>query len=875
MKPEKIFYFSSTHWDREWYRTVDEYRFRLVRVMDKVIKTLETNPDFEIFTLDGQTSPLGDYLTVRGEQKEALIRLTKSGKLVLGPWYTMPDEFLISGESMVQNLLKGHEIAKKFQAETLKSGYLCDCFGHVANLPQILQGFGIDNVVISRGTNDSELECFFRWQSPDGAQVAAFKAPEICGYGSFYWEAIAPFGPDYTAHLDEITANAVDYVNRELTRTTLPYVILMDGMDHQYIHEFMPEVLRRLEKHFGCPVVQERLDHVFREIDGSMPEVMGELCAHSKENVMHNKLIPHTLSSRYDLKRANDDCQNALERYAMPSAAVDVMTGEDPIFSFLTYAYDLLLQNHAHDSICGCSIAAVHREMHTRFEKCRNTADTFFLQFCERENRRSVSPDGDVLVKVFNPLPYTYRGLLELDIDFPQDFPVRELPYVKYEQRNAFHVYNESGEQLPYNLIRAFRGNFIRVADGGNLPADTHRVALIGELRPMGFTTFRVVPAEKPCRILDRFSTGTVSCENQWIRFRVNSDGTVQITDKETGEVYDHLHSFLDCGEVGDGWFHIRPIQDRMISSLGCPVSVEKVFDGYAACKFRVIYRMQLPKQPVQDHDFLTRSQEYTEVTIASEFTVSRTSKLVTVETVVDNTAMGHRLQLHLPTRVQTEQYHVNQCDLMLTRKCGMDVSHFDWKEADISEYSFENMAWIREGNRGLLFLSGGGLHEISCLADEENSMDITLLRCFSKTVGTDGEPDGEMLGKQMFRYALCPISGETDRELVVMKDQFVSAPRCFTVPKGALTEEESAFTLRSQGSAYVTAMPSKDQGILLRLVNYTAEEDRCAFTFAKPVSSACLCNFLEEPCGEGEIQGNTVRFSVPPYKIATVHVTF
>lgn len=875
MKPEKIFYFSSTHWDREWYRTVDEYRFRLVRVMDKVMKTLETDPDFEIFTLDGQTSPLGDYLTVRGERKEALKRLTKSGKLVLGPWYTMPDEFLISGESMVQNLLKGHEIAKEYQAETLRSGYLCDCFGHVANLPQILQGFGIDNVVISRGTNDSELECFFRWQSPDGAQVVTFKAPEVCGYGSFYWEAIAPFRPDYTAHLDEITAKAIDYVNRELTRTALPYVILMDGMDHEYIHEFMPEVLRRLEKHFGCPVVQERLDRVFREIDGAMPEVTGELCAHSKENVMHNKLIPHTLSSRYDLKRANDDCQNALERYAMPSAAVDVMAGEDPVFSFLTYAYELLLQNHAHDSICGCSIAAVHREMHTRFEKCRNTADTFFLQFCEEENRRSASPDGDVLVKVFNPLPYTYRGLLELDIDFPQDFPVRELPYVKYEQRNAFHMYSESGEQIPYNLIRAFRGNFIRVADGGNRPADTHRVALIGELRPMGFTTFRVVPAEKPYRILERFSTGPVSCENQWICFRVNSDGTVRITDKETGEVYDHLHSFLDCGEVGDGWFHIRPIQDRMSSSLGCPVSVEKVFDGYAACKFRVIYRMRLPKQPVRDHDFLIRSQEYTEVTIASEFTVSRTSKVVTVETVVDNTAMGHRLQLHLPTRVPSEQYHVNQCDLMLTRKCGMDASHFDWKEADISEYSFENMAWIREGNRGLLFLSGGGLHEISCLADEENSMDITLLRCFSKTVGTDGEPDGEMLGKQMFRYALCPISGETERELVVMKDQFVSAPRCFTVPKGVLTEEESAFTLRSQGSAYVTAMPSKDQGILLRLVNYTAQEDRCEITFARPVASACLCNFLEEPCGEGEIQGNTVRFSVPPYKIATLHVAF
>ena len=28
MKPKKIFYFASTHWDREWYKTVDEFRYK-------------------------------------------------------------------------------------------------------------------------------------------------------------------------------------------------------------------------------------------------------------------------------------------------------------------------------------------------------------------------------------------------------------------------------------------------------------------------------------------------------------------------------------------------------------------------------------------------------------------------------------------------------------------------------------------------------------------------------------------------------------------------------------------------------------------------------------------------------------------------------
>lgn len=875
MRPKTIFYFSATHWDREWYRTVDEFRFRLVRVMDKVLDTLQQDPDFEIFTLDGQTSPLGDYLTIREERKPELEKLIRDGRLVIGPWFTMPDEYLISGESIIQNLLAGHAIAKTYGADVLKAGYVCDIFGHIANLPQILRGFGIDNTLISRGTNDSELECFFQWESPDGSRVLTFKAPETCGYGSFFWEVLCPFAPDYTKHMDEITEKAIAYVERELTRTPLPYVILMDGMDHETIHEFMPEILRRLSRHFDCPVVQKRLDQVSSEITGDMPVVAGELNSHCKDNVMHNKLIPHTLSSRYDLKRANDACQNILEHYAMPCAALYTMQGKDPVYSYITHAYNQLLQNHAHDSICGCSIAAVHREMATRFEKAWFTANEYFLQFCAAERDRSMDSQGNLAVKVFNPLPYPYHGLLELDIDFPVDYPASELPYIKYEQRNAFLIFDEEDRQLPYNILHAARGNFIRSLHGGRQAADTHRVALTASLAPMCYTTFHIRPTQKPYRVLDRFSTGPNSCENQWIRFCIHPDGTVQITDKETGNCYDRLHSFLDCAETGDGWFHIRPIQDRVISSLGCPVSIEKTFDGYAACKFLVRYQWALPRQAHRERGFALRSDDYIPYIIESEFTVSRTSKLVTVRTVICNQAKDHRLQLHLPTGVTANEYYVNQCNLILKRPCGVAADHFDWKEADITEYPFENMAFLRDGNRGLLFLSGGGLHEISCPADGENSMDITLLRCFEKTTGTNGEPDGQLTGRQEFTYAIMPLSGESDSELVIEKERFVSGYRSFTIPEARWERAEGAISVQSDNCAYITCMPAGKDGILLRFANYGGAEDGCSVTFAREVSQACLCDFLGNPCGEAHTDGKAVCFRVPPYKMVNLKVQF
>ncbi len=923
-KIEKIYYFAATHWDREWYKTVDQYRYKLIPVMDKILHTLKTDPDFQLFTLDGQTSVLEDYLVVRGESpwEEALRSLIRESRLRIGPWYTMPDEFLISGESLIQNLLYGHSICKQYQAEPLRAGYVCDTFGHIANLPQLLNGFHIKNALISRGTNDHDTDCFFDWFSPDGSRLLAFKAPETCGYGSFFFEVISEFAPDYALHLDEITEKAIQYVERELTRTSLPYVILMDGMDHETIHEFMPEILRRLKDHFHCPVVQEPLDAVFSQVQEDRQRLreeaqeaghsgacgasagtgsdlqksvcrFGELTDLAKAYEMHIKLIPHTLSSRYDLKSANDRCQNLLEYYAMPCLAMEEMKGLEALCSYIRYAYSLLLQNHAHDSICGCSIDEVHREMNIRFSKAFHTAEEYFLQYCAKEYFRCVdafknadqSESTDAkgpfcLVKVFNPLPYEYHGAIEFDIDFAPDFEVRSLPYVKFEQRNSFLITDENDNELKYNLISASRGRNVRMFGGNKRPADTHRVAVMADLKPLGFTTFIVRPFPLPYRITEGFSDSGVSCENELIRFEIASDGTISLTDKGTGRIYSGLHSFLDCGEMGDGWFHIRPINDRSISSLGCGISIEKVFDGYAECKFAVRYAFELPSENVSSFQFVNRSDSYKTCIIRSEFTIARASALVAVRTEVDNNIRDHRLLLHLPTQVASDKYCVNQCNLILNRSIGQDNSRHTWKETDITEQSFENMIYLRSRQgtpHGLMFLSKGGLHEVSCPGDRDNSINVTLLRCFSKTVNTDGEPDGQLQGKQVFEYAIMPISDQSDCELVKIKDRYVCGYKTFTIPAGTPVPEESAFTFHSDACTYLTSMPSRKtaSSIIIRAANYSGEAASCKLSFSKEITKACLCNFLEEETDTMAFHGKEAEAIALPYKIINLKITF
>ncbi len=65
---------SHTHWDREWYLTFQQFRLKLVRLIDRLLDILDQEPDFRHFMLDGQTIVLDDYLQMRPEREEVLRR---------------------------------------------------------------------------------------------------------------------------------------------------------------------------------------------------------------------------------------------------------------------------------------------------------------------------------------------------------------------------------------------------------------------------------------------------------------------------------------------------------------------------------------------------------------------------------------------------------------------------------------------------------------------------------------------------------------------------------------------------------------------------------------------------------------------------------
>jgi alpha-mannosidase len=355
-----------THWDREWYLPFEQFRLRLGAVVDGVLDTLERDPSFTSFTLDGQAIVLEDYLDVRPENEERLGALLDAGRLEVGPSYVLPDEILVGGESLVRNLLLGRRVCRRFGVEPSGAGYLPDSFGHPAQLPQILAGFGIRTLLFSRGMGDEidAVGVLFRWRAGPAEVVACQLHPHYDNFARLTWY-----------HDAEERVQAIVGRFGELVRAAGDdEIVLANGSDHLPIEPELPAILAGLERTFGAAFRIGRYDQHAPPPDG-LPVHEGELVGSRLQNVLRG-----VNSARIYLKQANERAERRL--LSIETAAALQKLREDTPYpaADLRLAWRDLLRNHPHDSICGCSCDEVHRDMLVRYEQLERTLD-----FAERE----------------------------------------------------------------------------------------------------------------------------------------------------------------------------------------------------------------------------------------------------------------------------------------------------------------------------------------------------------------------------------------------------------------------------------------------------------------------------------------------------------
>ncbi len=787
----EAFIVTHTHWDREWYRPFQAFRYRLVALVEQVLETIERDPAFAGFLLDGQSVILEDVLAIRPDLEPRIRRAVEAGRLWIGPWYILPDEFLVSGEALIRNLLIGIRIARRFGG-WMPIGYTPDPFGHIGQLPQILKGLGIEAAVFQRGLDDQPTLLW--WEAPDGTRVFTVYLRD--GYGNAAWipedaEALAAY----------LRAQALSVA----PHTPVPLVLLMNGTDHLFPHPQLSRWLQAAQEHLP----DLRLRHASLEdyiraartalgerIEG-LPVVRGELRSSKRHPV-----LPGVLSTRIWIKQRNATAQTWLERYAEPLMAFAYgICGLDRR-PFLFEAWRLLLQNHFHDSICGTGVDEAHEDMKPRFDHAEQIA-----RLVSREALARLLWPGTVDVPpgwlasdqasleqtllIYTPIPGPSRDPVEVTLPaLPPgltyrllDQEGREIPLFEIEPGVGDREQWEVGpNEWPWFLSRMMWIHVGRYAvkrvwvdvegqriwvEWAEASADMDHSMItaifqvgrrLQELRPvisspwtvsaaMGGTSrwvfrapelpgvgvhayrLRVLPGE-PRRISRRALEGPV-VENEFFRLEMEPHaGTIVLEDRRSGRRWVGLNRLEDEGDAGDVYNHEPLLEDRRIDQPAEPPRARAWEEGPRGQCLEVTLRYEIPAGLRPDRR--GRSMETVSMPVTVRAWLRPGVPRVDIETTVENMALDHRLRVVFPTGIRSETWVTESAFDLVVRPVGLPAVPDDaWVERPTSTVPQQGLAWVEEASGGFLVASHG-LPEIEARWGASGAVELalTLLRC-------------------------------------------------------------------------------------------------------------------------------------------------
>ena len=550
-----------THWDREWYMDRETTLSRLEAVMERVVADLDAGR-LEQFLFDGQTVALEDLTSRAGSGLMARLRAhAQAGRLVLGPWYVASDEFLVSGESLLRNLALGMGQAQALgRGQPL--GYLPDTFGHIAQMPQILREFGIGHAVVWRGVEVPHD--LFDWRAPDGSSVTTVYLSE-----GYYLHPL--HGPNWLEHTRALL--------RKLHARRDPEVggplLLTHGGDHLAPHPQLQERIRSFNLQQKDFVLQQRtlFSHVQEVSSGNTPRpiVDGEL--------RHNRaafVLPDVLSTRRYLKRMHQAAEDRLVGQIEPLMA---QVGADAAdHASLQRAWRWLLQQQAHDSICGCSTDEVHQEMTLRFARLQRALDALQRRVMhragmldwDRHHPHETPPDDtsnlesvptptptalpttgvfadDNRFTLFNPLPWRRQGWFEVDL------------FLRGPRRTQLCAVDARGQQWPLEMLRVEQAfELISPLDEFPERLDGHRytVALQHELAGLSGVALTVTGSSAAANTPSTGRATTTTLDNGAWRVELGPQGELLLTDQRQRPARARRLGILSELDAGDTYNH-------------------------------------------------------------------------------------------------------------------------------------------------------------------------------------------------------------------------------------------------------------------------------------------------------------------------------
>ena len=779
MDAKKTVIVPHTHWDREWYLPFQRFRFMLVRLVDDLLDIL-AQQDYR-FMLDGQTIVLEDYFEVRDERKEELLQRIRDGKIAVGPWYLLPDQWLVGGESLIRNMEYSHDLAARFNIPQMQIGYLPDMFGHSSAIPQILSDLtNFDAVVLWRGVPPDITTVPFTWKSHPSstASIPAVYLPG--GYGN-----ASRFVEEYNEFV-EMVNNGI----RDLEPfSPVPVYLLMNGSDHLFPQAFVQENVDRMKKEgvdISLGSLNDYVEHLEKSIiesNYSPPLYTGEFRSSARA-----PLLQDTYSARMWIKLWNQRVEDLLVRQVEPISTYLSFNSDHPYpTNFLKTAWKWLLRNHPHDSICGCSVDSTHEEMKARFSWAESIGESIVQSSIESIEETAVRSD-DSTVLVFNsegssatPVCLKFTAPKEQVINGLQtpDGIVHDIQRLEsrddifFETTVGMRIAKMGIGLLPGRKLMNFYINDVEFYDGEQPGVLELRFIadrqLVGDLdweefkrnaremiaskrykkvhlvaaRPSQNVYASVIPLQSwaftklvpvtnsPETSDDELVVSDSQISNRYYSVSFNKDGTLDVINKELGVRYDRLHIFEDFGDRGDEYTF-----GRMGPEKATVKNVKRHIVTTGAILAEIRQEME-----IEVFESLNDSREKrtgkVRIPVESTFRFYRDTPRIEVVTKLTNKAKDHRLRICFDLPFKSENTHTSTHFGIVERE-GSPIQIPSSEEQEKSISSFPEMPsgiqpqkrFIRvdddEGN-GAITVFNTGLPEVELVDGQRIAM--TLVR--------------------------------------------------------------------------------------------------------------------------------------------------
>lgn len=615
-----------SHWDREWYFTLNDSNLMLAENMQHLLAVLEKNPDFPAYVFDGQYSVIDAYLQWHPEDKQRIASLVQAKRLFIGPWYTQADTRLIHHESLIRNLLFGTTLSKAM-GHSMEIGYLPDTFGQNAYLPSIFQEFSIKYSILQRGIYTKELttnDVNFHWQSPDGRTVAANYL--YFGYGP------GKFLAGTQAYLDEHLRPLLSKLSELNAHSN--NLLLPAGGDQVLVRETFPDVVRRLN------TIQTDYDFKLSNYECFMEDTWKEknftTTIKNERMASEKSRIHRTIASqRYDMKQLNSRLEHKLIQMLEPLLVfVDALA----IFPYpkkqLDTIWKILFDVHAHDSIGGCNSDVTNQSIKQRLIETEQLIDGLQNIALKKLGATVVdSTDSDSF--------FLFNSLVKEKYE-----DVRLSLFSLHSQIQVCDA--ETKEILP--LISAEKeyidgGTIVRMtAEGEQIVQQPgyykHTIILKNvHMHALHYRVFNILSAEN----MVGFEKKTeCAIENPTIRVDIHQNA-LRYTDKKTNTTIENIFQFEDTADAGDSYDY-SPLDgaSTIFSTLLTEKTIIEQADNYST--LTCYHQLALPYN--LEHRFVTTKMK--KIEIETKIKITSDSNQIEITHTLENTVLDHRIRVLL-----------------------------------------------------------------------------------------------------------------------------------------------------------------------------------------------------------------------------------